>query len=109
MGLEKEKQVVVRRPRGTKARKKAEGRGTAKMKAAANKTLEEHSDQIAKSLLEETLKGNSASARILLGLAEGQNDDENKKPKRSSGSGAAKLASEPAWGRDAPKAEEITG
>jgi hypothetical protein len=109
MGLEKEKQTVERRPRRTGVRKQAVSCGTAKMKAAANKTLKEHSEQIADSLLNGTLKGNVISARLLIALAEKQTDCEDEKEKQSSCSLAKRLASEPEWSGEVSEAKAATG
>ena len=97
MGLAGKKQAVVRKPRGTGAQKKAGSRATAKVNAAAGKTLEEYSDAIVKSLLDSTLGGNASSARLLFMLAEGQIDCEDEGMMRQLCSLAEKWASEPEW------------
>ena len=97
MELARERQAVVRKPRGSGAKKKASSRGTAKMNAAADKTLEENSEKIALSLLESTLGGNASSAKLLFALAEGQIDCEDEGMVRRLYSLAEKLAAEPEW------------
>lgn len=97
MVLASERRAVVNKPSGTGARKKAVGRGTAKMTAAAGETLEKNSDEIAKSLLESTLGGNASSAKLLFALAEGQIDCEDEVVMRRLCSFAESLASEPEW------------
>ena len=109
MGLGKEKQTVARKPRRTGTRKKAVSHGTAKMKAAASKALENNSEKIAKSLLDGTLKGSVTSARLLIALAEEQADCEDKEPKQRAYSMAEKLASESEWIGEAAGAEAETG
>ncbi len=107
MVLARERQAASRKPSGTGARKKAVGRGTAKMTAAAGKTLEENSEKIAKSLLESTLDGNVTSAKLLFALAEGQIDCEDEVVMRRLCSFAEGLASEPEWtGEDVEAAVE---
>jgi hypothetical protein len=109
MGLGKENQAVARKPRRTGTRKKAVSRGTAKMKAAASKALENNSEKIAKSLLDGTLKGNVISAKLLIALAEEQADCEEKEPKQRGYSLAEKLASESEWIGEAAGAKAETG
>jgi hypothetical protein len=75
------------------------------MKAAADKALKEHSEQIAVSLLDGTLKGNVTSARLLIALAKGQDDCEDEKPKQHCHSVAERLATEPAWTGKTTKAK----
>jgi hypothetical protein len=103
MELARQRQAVVKRPRGTGAQKKAVGRGTAKMRAAAGKTLEDNSEQIAKSLLDSTLGGNASSARLLFALAEGQIDCEDEVVVRRLCRLADKLAAEPEWDAESIK------
>jgi hypothetical protein len=84
--------------RGKKATgKKTTGRGASLLSEAADKTLEENSCEIAKSLLDSTLKGNVNSARLLLALAEGPAENEKTGTKRRRRSEAKKLAAEPEW------------
>ena len=78
-------------------RKKAAGRGASLLSEAADKTLEENSCEIAKSLLDSTLKGNVHSARLLVALAEGPAENEKPPAKRRSRSQARQLAAEPTW------------
>ncbi len=109
MGLSKERQAVAGRPRRTGAKKKAVGRGKAKMNAAAGKTLEEHSEKIANSLLNSTLGGNASSARLLFSLAEGQVDCEDEVAMQGLRSLAEELASEPQWAAEVTEAFAETG
>jgi hypothetical protein len=88
--------------------KKTSGRGASKLSEAADKTLEENSDKIAKSLLESTLKGNIHSARLLVTLAEVKGENENAGRKRRVRSKATKLAAEPQWRGDETDAEPET-
>jgi nickel-dependent lactate racemase len=67
------------------------------MKAAADKTVAKHSDEIAKSLLDSLRKGNLNSAKLLFALAEGQIDLEDEEVMQRLCSYAEKLASEPEW------------
>jgi hypothetical protein len=100
MVLAKQKKAVAGKPHGTGAQKKASGRGRAKLNAAADKTLEENSKEIAQSLLDSTLGGNASSAKLLFALAEGQIDCEDEGMIQSLYSLAEKLASEPEWDGD---------
>jgi hypothetical protein len=109
MKLGKKRQAVAQKPHGIGARKKAVSRGTEKMKAAASKALKKHSEQIAVSLLDGTLKGNVTSARLLIALAEGQNDCEDEKPKQHCHRMAERLAIEPEWTGETSKAKTEPG
>jgi hypothetical protein len=73
------------------------------MRAAAGKTLEDNSEQIAKSLLDSTLGGNASSARLLFALAEGQIDCEDEVVVRRLCRLADKLAAEPEWDAESIK------
>ncbi len=97
MVLARERQAVAGRPHGTGAKNKKVSPGTAKMKAAAGKTVADHSDEIAKSLLESLRKGDVNSAKLLFALAEGQIDLEDEEVMQRLCSYAEKLASEPEW------------
>jgi hypothetical protein len=102
MSVARKKPVRTSKPsaRGstkTAAKKKASGRGTSLLCEAADKTLEENSCEIAKSLLDSTLKGNVTSARLLVALAEGPAESENAGDMRRNRSMAKKLAAEPEW------------
>jgi len=109
MKLVKERQAVTKKPRGTGSRKKAVNGGTAKMKAAANKTLKDYSEEIAVSLLNGTLKGNAAIAKLLIELANGKADCEDEAVVQRCRSLAEDLASEPKWVGEASEAEQETG
>lgn len=93
----RQRRAVAGRPRGTGAQKKEVSRGTAKMKAAADKTLEENSEKIAKALYKSLLKGNTAGAKLLIALADGQIDCEDEVAMERLCSLAEKLAAEPEW------------
>lgn len=104
-----QRQTVVRKPRGTGARKKAVGCGTAKMSEAAGMILEVFSEEIAMSLLETTLGGNATSAKLLFALAEGQIDCEDGSVVRRLCSFAEGLATEPQWTGEVIEAAVETG
>jgi hypothetical protein len=97
MALTRQSLAVAKKPRKTKTQRKASGRGKAKMNAAADKTLEENSEKIAKSLLKSTLGGNASSAKLLFALADGQIDCEDEEAVRHLHSMAEQLAAEPEW------------
>jgi hypothetical protein len=96
MELARERQAVVRKPRGTGA-KKTVNSGKAKLNAAADRLLEEKSEEIAKSLLSGIFKGNATSAKLLFALAEGQIDCEDEGVMQRVCSLAEQLAAEPEW------------
>lgn len=105
----RQRQAVAGRPRGAGVRKQAVSRGTAKMKAAADKKLEDNSEEIAQALLDKTLGGNTTSAKLLFALAEGQIDCEDEVVMRRLCSLAEKLASEPEWAGEDLEADAETG
>jgi hypothetical protein len=109
MVVGRQKQAIGRKPLGTGAQKKTVSRGTAKMREAADKTLEVNSDKIAKSLLDKTLAGNSMSAKLLLELAEGQTDCQDEEVVRRRCNLDEELASEPEWEGELDEAEAETG
>jgi hypothetical protein len=109
MVLAKQKKAVQRKPQGAGAGKKSVGRGTAKMKAAADKALENNSDEIAQSLVDKTIAGNSTSARLLFALAEGQADCEDEPAVQHPRSFAKEMASEAEWVGELDEAEAETG
>lgn len=109
MVLAREKKAVQGKPRGTGAKKKPVSRGTAKMKAEADKTLAVNSKQIAKALLDKTLAGNTTSAKLLFALAEGQIDCEDEPVVRRLCSLAEELASEPQWNGELDETEADAG
>lgn len=96
MVLARQRQAAGK-PRKTGAKQKAGSRGTSKMSAAANKTLEENSEEIAKSLLKSTLGGNVNSAKLLFSLADGQKEYKDEVVRQCLRSRADKLAAEPEW------------
>ncbi|MGA3346720.1 MAG: hypothetical protein ABSC76_17835 [Terracidiphilus sp.] len=105
----RKKRAVRRKPSETATEKKKVGRGTAKMKAAADKALEKNSEEIAESLVKKTIAGNSTSARLLFALAEGQIDCADGAVVRHRSSEAEKLASEPEWDGGSHEAEGEIG
>ena len=107
--MAKKKIAVQGKPQGAGAQKKSVGRGTAKMKAAADKALENNSEEIAQTLVEKTIAGNSTSARLLFALAEGQADCEDEPVAQCLSSLAKELASEPEWDGELDEAEAETG
>ena len=81
------------------------GRGSSRLSKAADKKLAQHSDQIAQTLLDSTLKGNSNSARLLVTLADGATKQASISRKRHVPSLAKTLAAEPEWGTSTAEAE----
>jgi hypothetical protein len=108
MVVARQKKAVQGKPRGTGARKKMAGRGTAKMKAAADKTLSVNSEEIAQALLNKTLAGNTTSAKLLFALAEGQIDCDDEAISGALCSQAQELASEPEWDGEVTETEAET-
>lgn len=100
MVLGRQRQTVVKKPSGTGLQKKAVSRGTAKMSVAADKALEDNSDDITKALTDNAKKGNATCARLLLALADGQIDCEDEVVMERLCSYAEKLAAEPEWTGD---------
>lgn len=107
--MARQRQAVQKKPRGAGAQKKAASRGTAKMKAAADKELGEHSEEIAKSLREKLVKGNVTCGKLLIALAEEQFDCEDEAVVSRLLSMAERLASEPEWDGVLDEAEAETG
>jgi len=97
MVLARKKQAGAGKAKGAGGRKNEVSRGTAKLKAAADKTLEEHSAEIAESLLHELMGGNNMSAKLLFALAEGQIDFEDEAAVHQLCRLAERLSSEPEW------------
>jgi hypothetical protein len=99
------RQAVLGTSRGTGAQqKKAVGRGTAKMRAAADKALQDNCNKIAESLLASIRKGNSNSAKLLFALAEGHIDLADEGTVQQLCSLAEQLAAEKQW--EGPPSEE---
>ena len=103
MVLGRQRQIVVKKSSGTGLEKKAVSRGTAKMKAEADKALAEHGNAITTALTDNAKKGNATCARLLLALADGQIDCEDEVVMEQLCSYAEKLAKEPPW--EGPEAE----
>lgn len=101
MSAASKKPVGVSKPSLKGDKKKAAGRGASRLSEAADKTLEENSCEIAKSLLDSTLKGNVNSVRLLLELAETPPKSEETEAKPRIRSTAKKLAAEPEWNVEA--------
>ncbi|MGA3082159.1 MAG: hypothetical protein ABSD44_12340 [Terracidiphilus sp.] len=99
------RQAVAGGPRGTGAQQKTVSRGSAKLKAAADKKLEENSEAIAKSLYENLIRGNATSAKLLFALAEGQIDCEDEAMVQHFYSLAEELGKEPEWKGDLSEEE----
>ena len=109
MVVARQRKTAKKKPGGAGPEKKKVGRGTARMKEAADKTLEANSDKIAKSLLKKTLEGNNVSAKLLITLAEGRIDCEDEAAIQHLCSLAEELASEPEWDGELDEAEAETG
>ena len=101
----RQRKAVQGKPRGTEAQKNI-SRGTAKMKAAADKALENNSEKIADSLLNGVIRGDNMSVKLLFALAEGQIDCEDEAVVRHLCSLAEKLAAEPQWTGEEIEAED---
>jgi hypothetical protein len=108
MAVARQKKAAKRKPPGRETKKKI-GRGTAKMKEAADKALESNSEEIAKTLVERTIAGNSTSARLLFALAEAQADCEDEASVERARSLAKELASEAKWDGELDEAEAEIG
>jgi hypothetical protein len=108
MVLAGKKQAVVIKPRGRGAQKQAGGRGTIKMNAAANKTLEEKCRMIADALADKAISGNVNCAKLLYALAEGQIDFEDEGSMNRLSSMAEELASEVEWKDETPETDAET-
>lgn len=75
------------------------------MNAAAGKTLEEHSGEIADALFQGLKKGKASLAKLLFALAEGQIDCEDAVVMQRYCSLAEKLAAEQEWTGPVDEAE----
>ena len=95
--MARKKQAGAGKSQGAGAQKKEISRGTAKMKAAADKALEEHSNEIVESLYQGVMGGNNISAKLLFALAEGQIDFEDEAVVHRLCKLAEQLSSEPEW------------
>lgn len=98
--MARKRQAVAGGPRGTGVQQRTASRGAEKLKAAADKKLEENSEAIAKSLYSRLMKGNITSAKLLIALAEGQIDCEDEATVERLYSLAEELGKEPAWTGD---------
>jgi len=104
----RQKKAAKGKPLGTETKKKI-GRGTAKMKAAADKALQKNSVEIVQSLVDNTIAGNSTSARLLFALAEAQADCEEEPAAERPCSLAKEMASEAQWDGELDEAEAEIG
>ena len=95
MVVAKQKKAVQKKPGGKQAAKV--GRGTAKLKEAADKAIGEKFQQITDKLVEKTIAGNNTSAMLLFKLAEGSDEGEEETVTERRPSAAEELASEPEW------------
>jgi hypothetical protein len=92
------RRAVLGASRGTGTQqKKAVGRGTAKMRAAADKALQNNFEEIANSLVESIKSGNANSAKLLFGLAEEHIDLEDEGTVQQLCSLAEQLAADKPW------------
>jgi len=99
---------VGSKPLGTGAQKKAGGRGTVKMNAAATKTLEEYCEKITNALAEKSIAGNVNCAKLLIAMADGHIDFEDEGLMRRLSSMAEDLASEAEWSGEVSEADAGT-
>jgi hypothetical protein len=97
MVLARQRQAVVKKPRGIVAYNKTYGRGTTQLRATADLYLEVFCEEIVQVLLDKTVDGNTTAARILFALAEGLIDCENQGVMQQLCSYAEKLKAEPKW------------
>lgn len=93
----KEKHGKENKKRGASCSKKSVGKGTAKLSKMADGEVLRSSDQIARSLLTNALRGNVNSTRLLLSLAEGVGDGEGSGTAQLKVSLAKAWAAEPEW------------
>ena len=103
--MTKQKKAVQKKPSGTEPARKKAGRGTAKLKEAADKALANNSTVIAQALVDKTIAGNSTIARLLLSLAEVQVEGEEEAVAERRPSPAEELASDPEWKGEPEEAE----
>jgi hypothetical protein len=104
----RKKQAAVGKPRGTGARKKANGR-TAKLRKTTEKALLENFQDIAQSLVMRTVAGNASCTKLLFDLADGQASMEDEGTLRRFRSLAEEWAAEPKWEGEAVDARPETG
>jgi hypothetical protein len=92
--------VAAKSPRGVGTRKKAIGRGAAKLREAASKALARNSTKIAKSLVDNSVKGHLPSTQLLIKLADGSNGGGDAAEALLIRSLAKEWAAEPEWNAD---------
>lgn len=109
MELGRQRQAIQGKPRGSGAQKQTTSAGAAKLRTAADKKLEENSEQIAQSLLNSLLKGNATCAKLLIALADGEIDCEDEVVMRRVYSLAEELAAEPQWTGEVIEGDEESG
>ena len=86
------------------------GRGAKILREAAGKAVDKNGKQIAKSLLDGALKGNVSSTKLLLLLAELEQEQKDAGKSRYGWSTAQSLAAEPEWQEPVAEASaETTG
>jgi hypothetical protein len=109
MAVGKQKLAVVKKPQASGASKKAAGKGTATLRKAASKKVNEHSEELAQSLLDGALKGQVMIARMLLELADSQfGEDGDEGSMQSLRSWAGQLSSEDPWhGENSEEGAEV--
>jgi hypothetical protein len=103
------RQAAKAKPRGSGSQKKKAGGGTAKLKKAAGKELDEHSDEIAVSLRKKLIGGNVPCGKLLIALAEGQAECEGEPVVSKLRSMASELASEQECDGELDEAEAEAG
>jgi hypothetical protein len=103
------RQAAKGKPRGSGSQKKKAGGGTAKLKTAADKELRDNSGEIAKKLCEKLIAGNVSCGKLLIALAEGQDDCEGEAVGSRLRSMALELASEPEWDGELDETEAESG
>ena len=108
MVLARQRQAVQKKPRGAGAQKKTASRGTAKMKAAADKELGETARRLRNRCCEK-LEGQRYMRKAAFALAEGQIRLRGRAVVSRLLSMAERLASEPEWDGELDEAEAETG
>jgi hypothetical protein len=103
--------VAAKSPRGAGTRKKAIGRGAAKLREAASKALARNSSKIAKSLVDNSVKGHLPSTQLLIKLADGSDEGADAAEALLIRSLAKEWAAEPEWnaGQSEETAETASG
>jgi hypothetical protein len=84
-----------RKPSTTPESKTPAGQGAARLRDAINKKAGEQSDAIAQALIDETIKGNAAVARLIVGMTGADKAPPEIKTKRGPQPWITRLCSEP--------------